>query len=1277
MPGIKRKSKGTESSHASGSKPSSSSTKRERKEPTPPSPEDSENDDFDDGEDLMAAALNGEAVSEGESELEEDSEDVNMYSDEDMEGGFVEVGEDEEEDVTTGGSTSTRPNGKQKSLYAIPSRDEMSQLKNTTELFKSNIFRLKVEEMLSEVRPKYEKSNALDFVLRHIKSRLESLVEIEPASLSEATKKLSKLYKAKVNIPFPDPAPKADSPLKFAFEKPSKVQVAGSWVLKSAALRPEGVDVDLVLTMPSQLFQEKDHMNMRYFYKRAFYLATIAAALSTDESLKIDVSFASTEEDIRRPYLLIKSKRDGSQSDFSKTKANIKIHLAHEHDLFAPARLAPSRNGIRVEKDAEEQPATPHYNSAILADQLYIQHLVYLNETMSACKEFGNASILLKTWAMQRSLGSGPSKAELKGKASAEQGRRVAFGSTSIRFILTMILAHLLNGPDKTQHASSSASVSRLSQGFSSYQLFKGVIDFLAHHDFKSHPVFMKGSDEIISRRDKIPGEDFLNQFSHILVDPTGSINLLANMSEGSIGYLQREAKATFDLLNNADQDRFEEVFLLDRSKPSFVFDDVMNVTLDGYKATAKDKADLGSPLSCAIQYLSKTLAKGLTNRHTMTTVFGANVQSWSLSSTRITETTVEVGINLDTSQAFRLVDHGPRPEETQAAEEFKAFWGDLSELRRFRDGRIVESVVWNVKGQAQKLSIPRRIAQYVIQKHVGAKVKDEDFHSTAFENLCSPEESLAAKAYLNSPIEQGFQPAITAFDQLAKQLRELKDLPLSLISVVPTDAGLRSTSVMIPGAANVHGHPSMSASYLPTMDFVMTFESSGQWPDDLPAIQAMKMAFFESISSKLIEILPGGSRVNVVLDHDADDNKLWDKAALEVILASGFAYRGRIHHIREETLLERIIDDKDESSFMQSQAKSALERYHNRFTNAIRHHNHMSALVSRFPSMSDAIRLMKRWINGQLFGNQLAEELIELLVVSVYIEASSAPGLGHLGFLQTLRKLADWNWQETPLVVPMTASTSATPSSIMEMSIARSIQANFGQLRRMDSSMHHLAWFIATEEEPKGVRWARNSPSAGSADALQRLAKAACTLLESGSFLPFKNVKASFVPDLSHFDFVIELEPAAVTRYIDSLCFDAKLLNASEQRSKQGQKTASLYRNFADLNNNSQKGDKFLANFDSGSEFVHLIETLYLDNLRLYYDSFGGCSIGGMFNPTLIQKQRAFRVGLGFNSIPASVISESGSAKEVILNQNAIVEEIQRIGKGIVQKVTLRNSTL
>ena len=39
--------------------------------------------------------------------------------------------------------------------------------------------------------------------------------------------------------------------------------------------------VDMVVTMPASIFQEKDFLNYRYFYKRAYYLACIAAGLQS------------------------------------------------------------------------------------------------------------------------------------------------------------------------------------------------------------------------------------------------------------------------------------------------------------------------------------------------------------------------------------------------------------------------------------------------------------------------------------------------------------------------------------------------------------------------------------------------------------------------------------------------------------------------------------------------------------------------------------------------------------------------------------------------------------------------------------------------------------------------------------------------------------------------------------------------------------------------------------------------------------------------------------
>jgi U3 small nucleolar RNA-associated protein 22 len=61
----------------------------------------------------------------------------------------------------------------------------------------------------------------------------------------------------------------------------------------------------------------------------------------------------------------------------------------------------------------------------------------------------------------------------------------------------------------------------------------------------------------------------------------------------------------------------------------------------------------------------------------------------------------VVVGLALDMEEARRLVDKGPPADDAQAAQQFREFWGPKAELRRFKDGRILETVVWGQSGQS------------------------------------------------------------------------------------------------------------------------------------------------------------------------------------------------------------------------------------------------------------------------------------------------------------------------------------------------------------------------------------------------------------------------------------------------------------------------------------------------------------------------------------------------------------------------------------------------
>ncbi len=86
----------------------------------------------------------------------------------------------------------------------------------------------------------------------------------------------------------------------------------------------EDLRLDLAVTMPSvsdysmlqerfvvnavqTLFQEKDFLNYRYFYKRAYYLACIAAAIkgSKDHQFKVNYQFLNGNQ--LHPILLVSS----------------------------------------------------------------------------------------------------------------------------------------------------------------------------------------------------------------------------------------------------------------------------------------------------------------------------------------------------------------------------------------------------------------------------------------------------------------------------------------------------------------------------------------------------------------------------------------------------------------------------------------------------------------------------------------------------------------------------------------------------------------------------------------------------------------------------------------------------------------------------------------------------------------------------------------------------------------------------------------------------------
>ena len=149
-------------------------------------------------------------------------------------------------------------------------------------------------------------------------------MEIPSVSPQHPLEAARKLLKKGVAVPYSLPLPTEDTNWKVAFDSPSDITLAGSWANKVSVKLKDGFKfgVDLAVEMPNvsialpvafethvilqSLFQEKEYLNGRFFHKRSFYLATIAAAIQSPKSgFNVEVFYESLLEDVRLTKLVL------------------------------------------------------------------------------------------------------------------------------------------------------------------------------------------------------------------------------------------------------------------------------------------------------------------------------------------------------------------------------------------------------------------------------------------------------------------------------------------------------------------------------------------------------------------------------------------------------------------------------------------------------------------------------------------------------------------------------------------------------------------------------------------------------------------------------------------------------------------------------------------------------------------------------------------------------------------------------------------------------------
>ncbi len=153
------------------------------------------------------------------------------------------------------------------------------------------------------------------------------------------------------------------------------------------------------------------------------------------------------------------------------------------HNYFPSTKLLPNRNCVRPQQQAADDvdihhKPTPFYNSSICSDALVTPYLKLFHKASTSCDAFKDACILGRVWLQQRGF-----------SGAVEEG---GFG----HFEWATLMALLLEGNGPKNH--------RLLPDYSSYQLFKATLQFLAAGDLINHPVFL-GADDLDALKTDAP----------------------------------------------------------------------------------------------------------------------------------------------------------------------------------------------------------------------------------------------------------------------------------------------------------------------------------------------------------------------------------------------------------------------------------------------------------------------------------------------------------------------------------------------------------------------------------------------------------------------------------------------------------------------------------------------------------------------------------------------------------------------------------------------------
>ena len=1142
------------------------------------------------------------------------------------------------------------------------SADEIYQLGQTRALYQSSLVRLQMERLVEEASPfegKDDGNGLATFTrcMHALKATLEA-VDVGGFALKRECPGeyayLKRVFGAAVEDGWD--AKKVDG------GPPAAVDVVGSFLVKTSVLPcPE---VDLAVTLPDGLLQRADVRCLRFHAKRAAYLVFLAHHL---KGAGFSVGYEAWKGCERTPVLVVRSNEGG---EGGKTRWGgawtVKVVTTCPAGVFPLNKLRPGRNNL-VSQDKGEGEAsggdakegTPHINNGVLEEMHRLEHLKQLHAAGKLAPEFNAACCLLRIWARRRGMHE---------RADGFSG-----------FMLSMFLAHLVE-------------TRKCSPGMSRYQMFRVAMTHLSKplkeekavegggaktgENPLSRGIFMKpwqghaGADAVLKCAASKNAEEnafwspeaFRNSFRVVFVDGSRACNLAARVSLGARDELVREARHTLEALDAADASQgFDAAFIRD-VVPEEQYDQYVKIQLN-LQAGGGGDGDLVRQRALE-QKVEAVLIRALGARVTAVRLIPSASGSFDMSlghkedkksKGKAVALLVGIAVSRDGS-AQRVAQLGPTADQEAEALEFRGFWGEKSELRRFADGRICEAVVWE-RPEGERHLIVGDICAHILPLHVPG-ILSVAAVAGQLDAQVSPEERGGSVLGRATDFRR-FKSAKTALAELTNVLRNLKGLPLGFSSLEPLASELYGSSVLSP----VPLGEVRNACAAP-LSCILRLESSGRWPQDLSAIQATKSAFLLAIAEEL-RMTCGLAAHTIVLANSMLHGLCYTGGPGLDVVHSGFVFRLHCHVPLERDLLvkskQRVLAHAFDATMHYGPLHAAT----------------MAKFVHTHAVCGPTVRLAKRWISAHLFDRLIPDEAVELLACSAFVSpVGHAPPGSHLAgfirFLQTLTRFDEKNSSDhafaVVLDVPDEASRAAVYSRSEELS-----KANAG--KRSEELAGSPALLLATAYDPEGGAWTGASKATAGRPlptlaTLRRLAVyARSSLAFVGALIRDEDAEnestdasawaPAFNTPLDGFQLQIHLRRESLPAWAlkdadgggDSTMY--KLSKGLREEMKDGRSLNVLL--------------SLLTGFDPVGSYVADLEARFPSLSPFLYDRWGGSTVVARIpEAAALDEPAPLRLPTAHMARPA----DTGDKGEILLNVDSVLTEVALLGQGLVGKV-------